>query len=1146
MTLPETVLSYLPDGSPDPNLVQRQAATPEHMVWVGASAGSGKTKVLTDRVLRLLLPDPQGRWAGAAPHRILCITFTKAAAAEMSLRVAKRLEHWAVCPEEKLESELTSLLGTVPSAEGLRAARRLFSEVLEAPGGLNILTIHSFCQSILGRFPLESHVTPGFSILEDQAARSLLSTIIRSFLIEKDASSNVQIKEPLGRLAIGHSLADLEKIILTVLGHSPELLEICSPYATNEAFLDSICSGLGLAKEIDEKTIIENFFEDIPEASLQAAIGLLCTGGKTTEEMGEKLRNWLRQPLSQRPQALAAYQLIFLTQKQTFRKLGKFGENHPEIAELFEKEGQRCLDLEEKRRTLRLAQQTSDLLWVSHYILTEYNRRKKKINALDFGDLIIKTRELLEQTGTQWVHYKLDGGIDHILVDEAQDTNSDQWAIIKSLCQEFFSGAGRDSSSPRSLFVVGDEKQSIFSFHGADPSGFSKMRRFFEDRSIEAGRIFNSLGLDVSFRTSPPVLQVVDQVFSNPALRQDLGLLPDASLVHYAHRSRDAGVVELWPVREEPTAKKQEGWELPFAETDKSATGGALSQTVAMMISGWLQKKEILESQGRPIEAGDILVLVQSRGSFVMDLIRHLKRLRIPVSGIDRMVLTDHIAVQDCLALARFARLPEDDLVLACLLKSPFIRLGEEELMGLALGRSGPLWEEVQKKYPHIAVWLTGIIRRAGVQLPFDFFDESLTASCPADPEGGSGWRAFATHLGPDSLDPLSEFLTLCLQSEGEGTRSLEQFLVDQDRSTTEIKREMEEGGGQVRIMTVHASKGLEAPIVILPDTTATPSKQKTERLFWPSKSGLSVPVWAARADDESRIVKDLREQAYRERCAEYIRLLYVALTRPRDRLYLMGSKKVSSLSWYAHLQEAFAALPDVQTLESGVLRFQSPQLGPVKAGGSKEKTRKQTSDPIWLWQGPPDEPTPPQPLMPSRPGGAEEVHSPLEIGSDEARFRRGVLTHRLLQFLPEIPCETWQSAGEKFLNRNAKDKSDSFKNSILTECLRVLKDPVFAEIFGPHSLAEVPLTGFLGHNRILSGQIDRLVILPNKILIVDFKTNRPSPLNAADIPAIYLRQMASYRAAISRIYRDREILCGLLWTDEPRLVLLDNLPNLA
>lgn len=1145
MSLPDPILSHLPDGSPDPNLIQRQAAIPEHMVWVGASAGSGKTKVLTDRVLRLLLPDPKGRWVGTAPHRILCLTFTKAAAAEMSLRVAKRLESWAVCPEEKLTKDLKALFGTPPPAETLGAARRLFSEVLESPGGLTILTIHSFCQSVLGRFPLESEVTPGFSILEEQAARNLLSTVIRSFLVEKGRCSGNSIKASLARLSIHHSLSDLEKTILTVLGHSRELQGVCSSHATGESLLDHVCAGLGLPKGGEEQHFIEEFLEDIPEERLQAAIGLLCAGAKTTYEMGQGLRDWLRQPLIQRPTTLDAYQLLFLTQKQTLRKLGKFGESHPDIAELFEKEGQRCLDLEEKRRRLRIVRQTTDLLWLSHHVLIEYTRRKKKINALDFDDLITKTRGLLERTGAEWVHYKLDGGIDHILVDEAQDTNKEQWVIIQALCQEFFSGEGRGSSSPRSLFVVGDEKQSIFSFHGADPTEFSKMRCFFKEKSVEAEREFDALSLDVSFRTSPPVLRVVDQVFSNPALRRDLGMEPDTPLVHYAHRSRDAGVVELWPIREERKAGRQEGWDLPFAETDKLAGSAGLAQTVAMTIFGWIQKKESLESKGRPIEAGDILVLVQTRGSFVMDLIRHLKRLQIPVSGIDRLVLTEHIAVQDCLALARFARLPQDDLALACLLKSPFIRLTEDELMELALERRGSLWEEVQKKYPPVSDWLRDIMRRAAVQLPFDFFDESLTAPCPADPRGGSGWRAFAAHLGPDALDPLSEFLTLCLQSESEGMRSLEQFLVDQERSATEIKREMEEGGGQVRIMTVHASKGLEAPIVLLPDTTSIPLKQKTDRLFWPSKSGLSVPVWAARADDEPRVVKELREQAYQERCAEYIRLFYVALTRARDRLYLMGSKRAVPSSWYAHLQEAFAALPNVQTLESGVLRFHSPQLGPVDSSGAKEKARERGKSPGWLWHAPPAEPVSPRPLIPSQPSGAEEVCSPLE-GEPEIRFQRGILTHKLLQFLPEIPHEARQNAGEKFLKTRARGLSGAIRQSILFEVLRILSDPVFAEVFGPHSLAEVPLTGLLGHNRIISGQIDRLVILPEKILIVDFKTNRPSPVKREDIPKKYLSQMALYKATIAQIYGEREILCALLWTDEPRLVFLDHLPEVA
>lgn len=1142
MTL--NVLSNLPEP-PDPNIPQKQATIPEHDVWVSASAGSGKTKVLTDRVLRLLLPDPEGRWGGAAPHKILCITFTKAAAALMALRVQNKLGEWAVMDEVKLTAELTKLLDTEPSEHVIKAARKLFSTVLDTTGGMSIMTIHAFCQSTLGRFAIEAGVTPGFTVLEESRANDILRHIVDHLITEVEQNRNPEIKNAFVRIATYMNLEDLRDTLLTMMSKARELTEFMKVNASvNTQLLEALDYKPDFKPHLNREELlhISRIFTD--------------KGGAKEKKYGQAIADWLALSANDQLSRLDMLQDAFLTKsdRTPFKLTKAVMDNHPEVDVM---RNSALIQIEtylDNQAIARQAEQTSDLLQIVDFCLSRYAARKKELNALDFNDLILKTRTLLESEDLDWVQFKLDEGIDHILVDEAQDTNIHQWKIVEYLSDEFLSGQG-DDNRLRSLFVVGDEKQSIFSFHGADPDAFHYMRDYFEARSKAANRVFEKIPLDTSFRSCLPVLQLVDTVFENRDLAGRIGIPPTQDLVHFAYRKKFAGLVEIWDpvIIDKPDTRNQSiEWKMPPLSTSRqgqegeASTSSPLAGKIANQIADWLKNGEMLSSENRKIEPRDILILVRTRTSFVPDLVRQLKLRGVPVSGIDRMKLTDQIAVLDCLALAKFARFPQDDLSLACLLRSPFIRLSEDELMDSALGRSGTLWDSVQEKCsPHIIDWLRRAIVRSQTEKPFDFFDDMLNGVCPFNKEQ-SGWHAFAACLGVDCIDPLDEFLSYCLSKEADGVFSLEELMVLLQASEIEIKRDTEDGDkdslNQVRIMTVHASKGLEAPIVLLPDTMGVPSKSKIDALQWIKNKGNApdTPLWAAKTGDGCAAYKTLKEIQYDRTLSEHMRLLYVALTRPRDRLYVMGESNSLNLKdycWYTHIYNAFQKLPSQKT-ENG-LRYETTQTdaGSVSKQSIAAEVPKAVL-PDWIFQAVADDRTKTlQTIQPSRLDSEEDrAKSPLD-GQGTNRFKRGTLTHKLFQILPDLPVAGRERAALSFLARMGKELPEAIRVEIVDETLRILNDPIFSDVFGEQSLAEVPVSGDLGDGRMISGQIDRLVIGHNKILIVDFKTNRPSPRDENAIPEAYKNQLRAYKTAMQRIFPDREILCALLWTDQPLLM---------
>jgi ATP-dependent helicase/nuclease subunit A len=1143
-----TPLSVILPESPDPSIPQRIASEPDAIAWVSASAGSGKTKVLTDRVLRLLLPDPQGRWAGAAPHRLLCITFTKAGAAEMSLRVQKRLSAWAVMPEGELSAELHSLSGQQPSAAMIKAARRLFADVLDCPGGLRILTIHSFCQSVLGRFPLEAGVSPNFTVLDTAPADQLFSQCIDAVLLGAQTGAD-KYSEAFDLLAPALDLNDLRREVQSVLKRPEELERALKNITSLEGLSNRIAGGLGLSEGATSEKLFSEFNARIDEPALRAAIADLAAGSKTIQKIGQGLQLWLDCDAAGRTRTCDEMLAALLTKEGGLRKLGdKFEQACPHHVETLDRFHLMIGEWQDQVQILRQSRMTAALLWLARAILSRYEAEKKRQGALDFNDLIRRTDRLLSSSGSAWVHFKLDGGIDHILMDEAQDTNHLQWSIFDHLRQEIFTGTGRDTAQPRSVFVVGDEKQSIFGFQGADPAGFNTMKARIADESAAIGRDFRAVQLEVSFRTTPPVLELVDQTFAGRELHRRLGIPPETTLRHFSRRAKEAGLVELWPLEPKVKKDKRDPWTLPFDPPAPEKTTPNLPAQIAQQISFWLQN-ETLEAAGRKVRPGDILVLVKTRNAFVHELVRQLKRRAVPVTGVDRMILTDQIGVQDLLALARFARLPSDDFSLACVLKSPLVGWDDDALMRHAIGRPYSLWEAIEDKAEtNVKDWLQSLIEQARTLGPFEFFETVLNLACPA---GVSGWRSMTARLGADVTDPLNELLSLCLQLESQGVRTLDDLIVWAQKNKVEIKREMDEGanaetGGQVRIMTVHASKGLEAPIVILPDTTSSPARSKIDALIWPSESGLSVPIWSASASRGCKAYICAGDRVFARTEDEYARLLYVALTRARDRLYIMGAETSQNAfirSWYKLVEDAFMALPKAETLENGRKRLVSAQQEmPAATRTGAEKPSSSPALPAWLGLEAPLDPALPKKLTPSRLDEDENALPPVRAYSpfDPARpdrVLRGTLTHTLFQFLPDIDDQKREEAARFYLARAGRSLSESLREEIITETLAVLHDPVFAPVFAPGSLAEVPVTGLLQDGRIISGQIDRLVITGNEILIVDYKTNRPSPVDVQNVPQVYRNQLRAYRDALALMHPKSLIKCAILWTDQPVLM---------
>ena len=1131
---------------------QRSAADPGASAWVAANAGAGKTRVLTDRVLRLLL-------AGARPASILCLTFTKAAAAEMANRLHGRLSGWTMLPEAALQAQLRDLLGRDPEPQTVRDARRLFAGTLDAPGGLRIQTIHAFCESVLKRFPVEAGVPPHFAIADDPTAREMLAAATARVLAA--APGDPELAQALDLLADRVDEGGFDRAIQELIGNRRLLRRVLHPAGPDgaQAALEGF---LGITRAITADALRREFLDELPAAAMREAAAVLAQCGKRDGERAAAMQAFLSLQESVRPAQLEALWLqVFLT-----RTLAPRAESHlaskkaqdmsPDLLDGMLAEQARCTALLDRLRAMAVAEASAAMLHLGAEILAHYELEKSRRAALDYDDLILTVRDLLAAPGrAPWVLFKLDGGIDHVLVDEAQDTSLEQWEIVTALTAEFFAGEGRRSGTepPRTLFAVGDEKQSIFGFQGAAPAAFQHMRRRLAAQAGDGQRPWRDVDLALSFRTVPLILEAVDAVFGQDAARDGVAA---GDVRHAPFRIGEGGVIEIWPMTrpasgdagaaaEAGASEEETPWDAPLDYVPADSPPAVLAGHIAATIRGWLDGKELLESRGRPIAAGDIMILVRRRDTLFREIVAACKAEGLPVAGEDRLKLGDSLAVQDLLAVARFCLMPEDDLTLATVLRGPLCDVDEDSLMALCLpcaGRpwNGRLWQRLRAAAAERPEWqaavdmLSAALAIADFVTPYAFFARLL--------ERG-GLARLQARLGAQAREPVEELANLALAYGRANAENLQGFLAWFEAGAAEIKRDLEQAGNEIRVLTVHAAKGLEAPIVFLPDTAGRPDGRFDPPVLWPEGPPPAL-VWAPRAADDDGATAQERDRHRQGQLAEYRRLLYVAMTRARDRLYVCGwtNRQAPAGCWYdliaAGLEAldgaAEAALPWGETARRWQSRQVEPAAGEAPAG---DRPPESPGLPAWAGRPAPEAPEPPRPLAPSRPAEPPAAISPRTAPGREA-LARGRLIHSLLQLLPDLDPADRAPAGAGLLRRSVPDIDPAAAQDLLDEVLRVLDEPGFAPAFAPGSRAEVALAGRAGR-AVVSGRIDRLAVAADRVLVIDYKTQEAPPDRAAATPAQHLRQLALYRDLLRQIYPDRPVHCAILWTARPELMAL-------
>ncbi len=1122
------------------NADQLAASDPAVSAFVGASAGSGKTKLLTDRLLRLML-------GGVRPERIQCLTFTKAAAAEMALRLQRTLGRWVTLDDAALDRALRDL-DVIPTTEARTRARALFAEVLDLPGGMRIGTIHAFCQSLLRRFPLEAALSPHFELADERDAEGALIEA-REQMLARAAAPEMQ-----AALSVLAGLATADQFGKHVAALLTDRDRLARARALGPELAAAQRRALGLTADTEAAVVAAGLCWPGEADLRRAAEHVQRCGSPKSQEKAAALLDWLGLAPDERAEHWAIWREHCLTDNGDGRKPGAFvnpklATADPRIAATFQAEVDRVLAVEDACRGLRMAEASHALVTLAGPVLDGYARRKDELGLLDYDDLIGQTRRLLVDPGAAWVLYKLDGGLDHLLLDEVQDTAPAQWRIAHALTEEFFSGAGAQRQE-RTVFAVGDRKQSIYSFQGADAEEFDRSRDLLGARVRQAGKTWIERPLNVSFRSTEPVLALVDRVFADPLAAA--GVAEPGTLSHLAERSGHAGAVELWPLAPPPPDDEPPPWTVPTTNQGLKSAPQVLAETLARWIARETDGTVDLPSRGRHLRPGDVMVLVRRRNDFARSLLRELKRCGVPTAGLDRLKLTEQPAVQDLLALCDALLLPQDDLAFACYLTSPLGGLTDPSLMELAIDRPGPLWEALRARAPDRPDWQAAWDRFAALLARMDYATPHALLAEALGPLGGRA--RLVRRLGPEAGEPVDELLNAALAYARTNVPSLQGFLHWLRRSGAEVKREQETAGETVRIMTVHGAKGLQAPLVILPDTTALPPENGAVLWAPDPKTGLDVPLWAPRKELRCAAGETLRDAVAARRLQEHNRLLYVALTRAEDRVLVCGwapRKGVPETCWYSLVQKGFAALGATAERfgpwDGEVLRYTAPQLVPPRPEPARDSG---PTEPLPAWVGiapdwrstlPPPEPPRPEPLAPSRPEGVELGPVPAAaspLGDPGQRFRRGRLIHALLQHLPELPPERRATAAEAWLARPGNGLSQTEAADLAAETITILDHPDLAELFGPQSRAEVPLSSVIGE-RVVGGLVDRLAVLPDHVLLADFKTNRRAPARAEDTPVMYLRQMAAYRAVLREVFPDRPVHCWLIWTHTAKVTPL-------
>ncbi|HLZ79822.1 MAG TPA: double-strand break repair helicase AddA [Sphingomonas sp.] len=1100
---------------------QAEASHPERLVWLSASAGTGKTHVLTARVIRLLL-------AGNDPAAILCLTFTKAGAAEMADRIHARLASWVRMKPHHLRQELFAL-GERHDEEAVANARTLFARVLDATGGgLRIQTIHAFCQTLLAGFPSEAGLVPGFRPLEEREEQALAYATLAEMLVTAERGGDLPLVRDVQTLSrrLGEQGAES---FLRQCARVPDPME-----ALGAGIEAKLRRAMDVPDGDVEQALAEACTDEAFDRRTLESVAAANTGWATARglDRADVIARWLAASPADRVAGLQALHEVWATKAGEPRSLAK-GQAPQDVG--YAEDVARLYDLCGALLALRVKAAFAGVLAAGlragQAYARAYSAAKRAAGGVDFDDLIRITVTLLQTEGMgEWVRYKLDQRTDHILVDEAQDTNVSQWQIVAALASEFFAGEGARGDAVRTIFTVGDFKQAIFGFQGTDPGAFEAAARSFSRHAEAADQTIQRLSLDRSFRSTPPVLAVVDRLIEHLGAGA-LGLIDDVP-PHQAAK-KGPGRVMLWPPvsaeQTEEVATGEEGW------LDDATR--LVADRLAQQVKAWIDAAPWIATRGRPLRPEDVMILVRKRGDLASLLVARLHAHGVPVAGVDRLRLDAPLAVRDLLAAARFALQPGDDLATASLLVSPLFGLSQQQLYDLAHGRKGTLWAMLPEGEARDG--LARILAAADLVTPYRFFEEILSG--PLD-----GRRKLLRRLGEEARDPIEELLNAALLFEENGTPSLQLFLDWFDRGEVQIKRDPSAPLDAVRVMTAHGSKGLQAPLVVLADATGDPDRSPGGGIGWSAEDGHEpVPIIRPRSHERFAPFDALIEAQEQREQQEHWRLLYVAATRAEEWLAVGGALGpiakgvVPARSWYAALA---AALDGLETREAedplwGTVRIHASGEG--ERGSAREARARATESPPpgWLRAPAPEEARPPRPLAPSAIGNDTVANPPPNPAMRQAA-ERGRLLHALFERLPSLAPDRRETAAAHWLEYSAGVDDAAFRIALVADACSIIVDPRFAAIFSLEALAEAPIAAVVdGH--VVAGTVDRLLVAEDKVTIVDFKTGRRVPSGLGGVPRHHLDQMGAYAAALSAIFPGRTIEAALLYTAGPALIPL-------
>lgn len=1133
---------------------QTRASDPTSSAFVSANAGSGKTHVLVQRVIRLLLD-------GVPPEKILCITFTKAAAANMAERVFSTLGHWVTLDDISLDAAIRTAGITHPDTKLRMRARELFACALETPGGLKVQTIHALCTRLLQQFPFEANVPARFTVIDERDQNEMMERANLKVMLDASRDPDSQAGRALATAMAHTADVTFKEVVREACLNHDHFMTWIDNAGSVAAAVTQMTAVLGLHSddyiENVEREIIDG--PNLPRSRWKEIVTHLETGSKADQKQADRLREAFTLTTSAQ---VDLYLDVFLTEVDHTPRgsvvTKSFAKNNPAIARLFDLETLRLDPLIERRRAVATRDRTQALLHIATATATNYRREKHERGLLDYHDLINKTLAMLDRVSSGWVHYKLDRGVDHVLIDEAQDTSPRQWDLVTHIISEFTAGEGARDGIVRTIFAVGDEKQSIFSFQGAAPHEFDTRRRFLKRKFADAGLKFDPVSLTYSFRSGAAILQSVDHVFRKVDVYRSIHSVETGYPIHNSLTDAGPSLIDLWELQQPDGKQDIEGWRAPFDGLTQTSPEVKLARRIQAEIASLIESGTMTgpTSMRRRLSYGDILVLVRRRGNAFNAVIQALKHASIPVAGADRLKLTEHIAIIDLMNLADALLLPQDDLALAVALKSPLFGLTDDDLFELAWQRVGPLRQALNlhaatdSKFANVLDRLEKCERRFGVGTPFAFYAWLL---------GGDGGRArILRRLGHEANDALDEFLELALSYEQKAPASLQGFMAWLRAADLEVKRDMEISRDEVRVMTVHGAKGLEASVVFLVDTTSSPADTHRPKLIHlPRGNAVShtdhIVVWGGKRIDDPAAVAAARMKMLGDTEDEYRRLLYVAMTRAADRLIVGGCMpgNMNSLrknSWYdlivRGLSNSGLQERTIETVDGPVKRyFRSEDVTAPTDTTPAAAVHDLIELPSWLWTSVPPEAIANDPLRPS--DLAENENPRIQTGeSIQTRahaLRRGTLAHRLLQSLPDIAPNRRRDAALKYLIRNAVDWSDGEREALAESVLTLIGDSRFAPVFAAGSRAEVSIAGRLERPgsppALVSGQIDRLAVTPGEILIVDYKTNRSPPNHTTKAPQAYIRQLALYRAVLRKLYPQLPVRAALLWTETCELM---------